>query len=100
MKASTEQIITTLAGGDDVYLYFIQNSWVRGGVDEVNVDLGNREKADLIIHPSYYIKFKDAIDSGESIDLEEIEGEVEILAKIMRTAYSKLLGGALQLHLA
>lgn len=100
VKSSTSEIIDTLASGEEVALYLIQSSWVRGGSDSVSVNIGTPEKADLIINPSYYEKFIEAQNLDEALSFEEIEQDIEMLAKIMRTAYSKMIGGQLQLILS
>ena len=99
VKASTNDIIETLAKGEEAELFLIQNSWVRGGVEEVNVVVGTPGRADLIISPTYYEKFMEAHTLDETLSHEEIEQDLEMLGKMMKTAYLKMIGGRLQLRL-
>ncbi len=99
MKKSTEEIVEALANGEDVPLFLIQNSWVRGGTEGVSLNISSPNKPDLIIRPSYYEKFMAAQTLEEELSFEEIEQDIEMLAKTMRQMYSKMIGGSLQLWL-
>lgn len=99
MKPLTEEIIEALSRGEEVSLFLIQNSWVRGGIEGVSLNVASAEKPDLVISPTYYEKFMAAHTLDEELSFEEIEQDIEMLAKTMRQMYSKMIGGSLQLWL-
>jgi hypothetical protein len=96
MKETTKQIATILDGGQPVKLFLIQNAWIQG---EGEVEVGHLTKPDLIINPSYYQKFKDAAELDPMVTHDAMEKDLEMLAKMMKTAYANMMGGSLQLIL-
>jgi hypothetical protein len=77
-------------------LFLIQNAWIQNAGD---VEVGQLAKPDLIVKPSYYQKFKDAAELDPMVTFDEMEKDLEMLAKLMKTAYANMMGGSLQLIL-
>jgi hypothetical protein len=97
MRETTQQMIAILDTGVPVELFLIQNSWIQGGGE---VEVGQLQRPDLIIQPSYYQKFKDAAEiDPTAVTYDQMEADLDMLAKMMRTAYQKMMGGSLQLML-
>jgi hypothetical protein len=97
MRETTRQIVEILDKGTSVPLFLIQNSWIQGGGE---VEVGQLERPDLIIQPSYYQKFKDAAAvDPQAVTYDQMEADLDMLGKMMRTAYQKMMGGSLQLIL-
>jgi len=96
MKETTKQIADILDSGNQVELFLIQNAWIQGGGE---VEVGQLTKPDLVIKPSYYQKFKDAAVLDPMVTHDAMEKDLEMLAKMMKTAYANMMGGSLQLIL-
>jgi hypothetical protein len=97
MKETTRQIADLLEAGQVVNLYLVQNAWIQGGGE---VEVGHLDVPDLVINPSYFERFAVAAATDpENVNYDEMEKDLEMLAKMMRGAYSRLMGGRLQLFL-
>ena len=96
MKESTQQIVDLLEAGGPAELFLIQNSWIPAGGE---VAVAKLTSPDLIIMPSYYQKFLDAAVLDPTVTHDALEKDLETLSGIMKTAYTKIMGGDLQLIL-